>query len=417
MKTTSWCSSALRPSPFSSRSRPLNLPLPRPTSNHPPSRYPAALTPLPSNLRPHVAAVNRLREWKPYRPHSNLSQDEADTGLDVDDPEAVRVKDLKELAWDESTRSVYGSGLLVYHVFCDARNTPEEERAPISRGVLESFVAAMAGSYSSSAINNYICGIRAWHLLHGLKWEANKTDMELLIRGAQKAAPKTSTKEKRDPFTVDYIVALKSHLDLTLPLDAAVFACLTTAFYATARLGELTVKSLKAFNPMLHVKITDVRESIDRNGLKSKVFRIPVTKVAKNGEDIYWSKQNGESDPEAAFRNHIAVNTPPPDAHLFSYQYGRTRRPLTKKVFLHKISQAAREAGLQPKKGHAIRIGSTLEYLLRGIPFEAMKHKGRWASEAFTRYLTRHAQILAPYMQAVPQDHQTHVLDVPRAPR
>jgi hypothetical protein len=34
-----------------------------------------------------------------------------------------------------------------------------------------------------------------------------------------------------------------------------------------------------------------------------------------------------------------------------------------------------------------------------------MKVKGRWASDAFLIYLTKHAQILAPYMQAHPVLH------------
>ncbi|XP_006454872.1 hypothetical protein AGABI2DRAFT_176277 [Agaricus bisporus var. bisporus H97] len=186
-----------------------------------------------------------------------------------------------------------------------------------------------------------------------------------------------------------------------------------TAFYGTARLGELTVKSLKAFNPEQHIKISDVQDVINRNGLKSKVFHIPVTKVAKKGEDIYWSKQNGDSDPEATFNNHIIVNSPSPNQHLFAYQHGSSTRPLTK-IFLHKLSQAAKQAGLEPKKGHAIRIGLTLEYLLRGVPLEAMKHKGRWASEAFSRYLTKHAQIIAPYMQAIPENQPPPNVEIPR---
>jgi hypothetical protein len=36
---------------------------------------------------------------------------------------------------------------------------------------------------------------------------------------------------------------------------------------------------------------------------------------------------------------------------------------------------------------------------------DVMKAKGRWASEAFTIDLRRHAQKLAPYMQAEPQLH------------
>jgi hypothetical protein len=181
-------------------------------------------------------------------------------------------------------------------------------------------------------------------------------------------------------------------------------------------LGELTVKTLKAFDPAKHVKITNMRDSTDRNGLMSKVFRVPITKVARSGEDIYWSKQNGDSDPEAAFINHITINHPSPDEHLFAYQHKAARRPLTKKAFLHRIALAARKAGLQQKKGHAIRIRSTLEYLLRGVPLEVMKQKGRWASEAFARYLTKHAQVLAPYMQAVPADPPHPNQAMPRIP-
>jgi len=58
-------------------------------------------------------------------------------------------------------------------------------------------------------------------------------------------------------------------------------------------------------------------------------------------------------------------------------------------------------AGHDDVQGHGIRIGVTLEYLPRGIPFDVMKVKGRWASDAFRLYLQKHNQILVPYMQAM----------------
>ena len=42
-------------------------------------------------------------------------------------------------------------------------------------------------------------------------------------------------------------------LNLEAPLDAAVFACLTTCFYASARLGEFMVRTLTGFNPNAHI--------------------------------------------------------------------------------------------------------------------------------------------------------------------
>ncbi|KAF9011022.1 hypothetical protein BDZ89DRAFT_909974, partial [Hymenopellis radicata] len=74
--------------------------------------------------------------------------------------------------------------------------------------------------------------------------------------------------------------------------------------------------------------------------------------------------------------------------------------PLTKPAFLARIAAAAKAADLQPLQGHGIRIGSTLEYLLRGLAFEVVKTLGRWKSDAFLVYLRKHAEIMAPYMQA-----------------
>ncbi|KDR79598.1 hypothetical protein GALMADRAFT_137400 [Galerina marginata CBS 339.88] len=112
------------------------------------------------------------------------------------------------------------------------------------------------------------------------------------------------------------------------------------------------------------------------------------------------------------------VNQPPEDGPLFAYRYKNTHRPLTKPAFIKALATAATKAGLEPMQGHGICIGSTLEYLLRGVPFDVMKVKGRWASDAFLIYLTKHAQILAPYMQAQPELHAEFIrLTMPRIQR
>jgi len=102
----------------------------------------------------------------------------------------------------------------------------------------------------------------------------------------------------------------------------------------------------------------------------------------------------------------IYVNEPLNNQHLFTYKHKTGLRPLTKQAFLKCIATAAREAGEEPLQGHGIRIGATLEYLLRGVSFEAMKVLGRWASDAFIWYLRKHAQIMAPYIQVNPELHQ-----------
>jgi len=233
--------------------------------------------------------------------------------------------------------------------------------------------------------------------------------MDALLKAANSLTPPASHKLKREPLSVQNLELLAKRLNLDTPLDAAVFACITTTFWSTTRLGEMTTSRINDFNPQVHVKRSDVRSVQDRNGLTQVEFFIPKTKSAPQGEAVSWAPQNGPSDPEAALKNHFRVNDPPLHSPLFSYRHPSGLRSLTKSAFLKRIKQATSDLREFPQQGHSIRIGSTLEYLLRGVPFDVVKVKGRWASNAFLLYLRKHAQILAPYMQATPLLHESFV--------
>lgn len=296
-------------------------------------------------------------------------------------------------AWAESTRESYSSGLLVYHVFCDARSVPEELRAPTSQATITSFITSLAGSYSGSAVSNCVNGIRAWHILHGLEWRLSSLETEAALRGAERLAPPSSKRKKRQPYTVDFITKIHQQLQAEDPFDASVFACLTTCFYAAARVGEFMVPRLDAFSPSSHV--TSANLQVDRNpgGLEVTVLHIPSTKATPlEGEDVFWSHHPGPTNPYAALENHLRINCPTESHHLFAYRHKGQLGPLTKYAFIKRLVSAARLAGLEPLQGHGIRIGATLFYLLSGMPIEVMKVMGRWSSDAFLRYLRKHAK-------------------------
>jgi hypothetical protein len=96
-------------------------------------------------------------------------------------------------------------------------------------------------------------------------------------------------------------------LNLKDPLDTAVGSCFSTTFYTVACTGKFTVPSLNAFDPSLHVKPSDVSTQVDRNNLEVTVFHLPKTKCAAQGEDVFWSEQNGTTDPKAS----LARRKPP----------------------------------------------------------------------------------------------------------
>jgi hypothetical protein len=313
-------------------------------------------------------------------------------------------------AWEEDTREVYGTGLLMWHCFCDSRATPEQERAPADQALLSVFVTHLAAAYSGKTISNYLWGVRAWHVLNSIPWRLEKQEMDTMLRAADKLTPPSSRRKMRLPYTPEFITALKQQMDLNTPLDAAMFACLTTCFYASARLGEFTAHTLQSFTPTTHITTRNLSYDQDRNGHKVTVLHLPKTKMASSeGGDVYWASQEGDTDPTGALQNHLRVNQPSETSHLFAYQVKHACKPLTKTKFLERVGKAARAAGREPLQGHGIRIGSTLEYLLRGVPFDVMKAKGRWAGDSFLLYLRKHAIIIAPYIQAEPALQDTFI--------
>ncbi|KAG1889109.1 uncharacterized protein F5891DRAFT_965527 [Suillus fuscotomentosus] len=181
------------------------------------------------------------------------------------------------------TREAYGSGLLVYHVFCDARGVPENQRGLVSSLLLLSFIATCMGMYSGKTLENYLYGVRAWHVLHGLAWLGGSEEIMSALEGASCLAPPHSKRPKCHPFTLAIILRLRSALDLTVPLDVAVYACLVTSFFTLARLGELTVRSLSAFDPSLYTTVSDVCFTEDCHSLKVTIIRLPRSKMSPSG--------------------------------------------------------------------------------------------------------------------------------------
>ena len=97
--------------------------------------------------------------------------------------------------------------------------------------------------------------------------------------------------------------------------------------------------------------------------------------------------QKGDTNPTAALEHHLKVNQPSEGSHLFAYKAAHTCCPLTKSKFLERIRKAACVAGHELLQGHGKRIGLTLEYLLRGVPFDIMKVQGHWAGDSFWLYI------------------------------
>ncbi len=107
------------------------------------------------------SAADRLRLWKPLHTFTGSATAPFNSTEDQE-----HTKDLMSNAWQETTRATYTTGLLTFHVFCNQKGVDEAAQALASTDLIVAFISAMAGSLAGSTINNYINGIRTWHIIH-----------------------------------------------------------------------------------------------------------------------------------------------------------------------------------------------------------------------------------------------------------
>ncbi|KAF5365578.1 hypothetical protein D9758_003124 [Tetrapyrgos nigripes] len=134
----------------------------------------------------------------------------------------------------------------------------EEKCTPASPNIITLWLSTIAGTYSSATIKNYLYGVRAWHIIHGISWQIDEAGTDALLQAVTRLAPESSKRKKRLPYTISFITTLLEDLNPNKPLDTAVAGCLTTTFYGRARLGEFTVPRLTDFNPLDFITRSDI---------------------------------------------------------------------------------------------------------------------------------------------------------------
>jgi hypothetical protein len=186
---------------------------------------------LASPFRPIVLARDRIRCWSsPYAiAHRNS------TLSSVPSSHAQKLLDVMLASLDSKTLEVYGAGLLRFTQYCDELQISEVSRVPASEVLLSAFIASWAGKIALTTVKNWLAGLHFWHSLHGAPWFGDNM-LRITKGGVRKMVPKSSKREKRPPVTLSHMHALVRRLDMLAPMDAAILAATTTAFWGVCRL-------------------------------------------------------------------------------------------------------------------------------------------------------------------------------------
>jgi hypothetical protein len=251
-------------------------------------------------------------------------------------------------------------------------------------------VGEVAGGTARSAV----AAVKAWHIIHDAPWKGGLR-LRYTLKGVEKLAPSSSTREERPPVTKEMVNQLKRGLNLSIPEDAAVFAAACCAFWGQIRLGEILSDTQGTYVEGRIPLGSDFGPPATPAG--TRVLRLPWTKTkGAKGDNSILCRQNSATDPVDATINHVSVNNIPPDQPLFSYRNDKGRLVcLSRRKFLQRCNNVWKKHGVPSITGHSFRIGGTTHLLIAGVNPDVVQAMGRWNSEAFLIYWRR-LDILAP---------------------
>ena len=150
--------------------------------------YKPDLTPAPFPLRPHCFAHQHLLLWIPSQASPHSTRTDPDGPFPLSDDALNRILYVIGVLWADSTKELYGTGLLTFHIYCDVHDIPNHHRAPVSSNLLSAFLSSCMGAHSGSTIANYVVVLRVWHILHSLEWNIKDLEYKAILKGVNKLA-------------------------------------------------------------------------------------------------------------------------------------------------------------------------------------------------------------------------------------
>ena len=299
-------------------------------------------------------------------------------------------RDLISESLAPSTQRTYMSSQKRYLDYC---RKFELSPFPLTESHLCTFVAhLMDEGLQHSSIKGYLSAIRHLQILKGMgdPFTASWPLLEYTLRGIKlrQAKHKDTKAKKRLPVTPDILRRLRSswekesHNPDFIMLRAACCSC----FFGFLRSGEVTVPSVKEYDPQAHLSEGDV--SLD-NPINPTIVRVHIkaskTDPFHHGVYVYLGKTGNELCPVAAVAAYLAARGRVAGL-FFRFVSGS---PLSRELLVKHMRTALQPHGVDTSaySGHSFHIGAATAAAVAGLEDSLVKTLGRWQSSAYQLYV------------------------------
>ena len=255
-----------------------------------------------------------------------------------------------------ATKSTYSAGLFCFTQFCDKYEIPKSDHMPTSFLILVVFISEHIGSVSGKTIRGWLSGLKAWHDTYHTEWCSDDRWLQMAWVMANKEGTAFHLKQHH-PVTLDHLLTLYEGLDLMSPTHTACWAITACSVWGVCQfvfppshvpllpdlplsLGKLTVSSIQAIDPKLHVTCSTIIISYTNCDMSTGTsFHVPWTKTMReDGATITLTACDNHIFLIKALTFHFLMNSQIPDnAPLFAFTSTSRYSLPTKSFFLSMV--------------------------------------------------------------------------------
>ena len=238
---------------------------------------------------------------------------------------------------------------------------------------------------SPKTISTYLSAISYVHKLQNVTDPTKGFLVQKLIAGAQRLSPSFDV---RLPITEPLLIKLEQALACTVRsyYDKKLFrAVIVLAFYAFARVGELTIRNKEERDTILQFSDLSFGSKLRYEVVAQITFRRFKHNITGREHTITLMSSSNRLSPVRVLQEYLSLR-----GHAAGPLFMTSRgQPVTRGRFDKVLRSALNFCNLDTAryKGHSFRIGAASLASERGFSDSQIRSMGRWKSEAFKRYI------------------------------
>lgn len=288
-----------------------------------------------------------------------------------------------------STRKQYDAHARYFLQFCAYLGLDSTQP---TEPVVCCYAAYLARTVAPTTVRQYLKGARDYYKDIGYDDFASPTKWRALyktLKGIDRT--KQSAGNKKQPITPAMLLKFRQTLDLSRPSHAAIWACVTTAFFTFMRKSNVSTQSSSMHSDGKCLRACDIvldyadhTIAVTAPGSKTRQFGAAPT-VHVQG------MRNHGLDPFEALANHFAVNGKPASAMgpAFCYTEHGKVKSITHAEVVAAAKRMAELMGVLPSTvaGHSFRRGGATWAFMCGVPEVLVQRQGDWRSQQYREYI------------------------------